>query len=101
MPRCTRFVFFSFRLFHIVIHDPPPPFFLQISRGVTTNEEVNVTRYDYFFEVDPENPARKKFYNPFDHGFTKNWADFCVKSGSNSKINWFELYELQKKEYDP
>lgn len=73
----------------------------QISRNVTTNEEVNMSRYDYFFETDPVNPAKKRFANPFSHGFVKNWGDFCTESGANSKINFFELFEIPKRELDP
>lgn len=68
----------------------------QISYGTLTNEQVNVARYDYLFEIDPVNPGKRTYKNPFDFGFFANWSDFCLGNGSNSKINWFELYEVPK-----
>jgi len=70
----------------------------QISIGLTTNEYLNWHRYDrYLQEVDPSNPSDKRYTNPFDYGLLKNWVEFWSSSGTNSRINWFELYSTPRK----
>eukprot|EP00246_Nothoceros_aenigmaticus_P016276 TRINITY_DN7276_c0_g1_i1.p1 TRINITY_DN7276_c0_g1~~TRINITY_DN7276_c0_g1_i1.p1 ORF type:complete len:415 (+),score=33.01 TRINITY_DN7276_c0_g1_i1:186-1247(+) len=56
---------------------------VQIGRNITTNEMANVNRYSYLKGGDG------RFYNPYDHGCSKNCGDFVLKGyNEDDELPW-------------
>jgi len=58
--------------------------------NLTTNEQINVMRYEYLHFKDEED--RILFFNPFDAGPIQNFKQFWFQ-----QLNWFHMYHCPEK----
>ena len=45
-------------------------------QNLTTNEQFNVQKYNYFWITDPKEPGLRRFRNPW---FKGRWKNFCER----------------------